>query len=169
MADTKNNTGINNTGDRNSGYGNSGDRNSGYGNKTNRESGIFCSKEGTVRIFNKDSGKTWDEIDHPHFDEFWLNKWIPESDMTEEEKKADPKFFVKQGYLKTYECNDAWKNFWKDTDEENRKKILNLPNFDAAVFEEITGIKVNEKKEISLSGKEVTVTLDGKKYKAVIK
>ena len=65
--------------------------------------------------------------------------------MTDEEKKADPQFFVRKGYLKTYEWKEAWSNFWKDTDEENRKKFLALPNFDAKVFKEITGIDVDTK------------------------
>lgn len=78
--DNKNNTGIENTGDWNSGHRNSGHRNSGYGNSTNRESGIFNSKQGTVRMFNKETNLTWDEIDHPHFDEFYLTEWIQESD-----------------------------------------------------------------------------------------
>ena len=157
MADTKNNTGEENTGHRNSGYRNSGNWNSGdwnsgnwnsgYGNSTNRSAGIFCSTETTVRMFNKETSFKWDEIDHPHFNEFYLNKWIEESNMTDEEKKADPEFYVKKGYLKTYSWEEAWANFWRDTNEENRKKVLNLPNFDAQVFKEITGIDVNENSE----------------------
>jgi len=45
---------------------------------------------------------------------------------------------------------------------------LNLPNFDADIFKEITGIDVAQPK-VNLSGKEVKVTLDGKEYAAVIK
>lgn len=133
------NSGDGNSGNRNSGYGNSG-----YGNSTNRSAGIFCSTETTVRMFNKETSFKWDEIDHPHFNEFYLNKWIEESNMTDEVKKADPEFYVKKGYLKIYSWNEAWANFWRDTDEENRQKVLNLPNFNAQVFKEITGIDVNE-------------------------
>ncbi len=64
--------------------------------------------------------------------------------MTEEEKEADEYFYVRQGYLKTYSWEEAWSNFWRDTDEENRQKFLNLPNFDADIFKEITGIDVSE-------------------------
>ena len=94
-------------------------------------------------MFNKPTDKKWDEIDHPHFVEFYLTKWIPEDEMTDEEKKADPQFYVRQGYLKTFTYKEAWANFWKDTDEENRKKFLALPNFDAQVFKGITGIDVS--------------------------
>src|SRR3990167_8077269 len=160
------NSGNRNSGNWNSGYGNSGNRNSGYGNSTGRESGIFNSESGTVRLFNKDSGKKWDEIDHPHFNEFYLTMWILEDDMTDEEKKADPMFYVRQGYLKKFEWKEAWANFWRDTSESNRKKFLALPNFDPVVFKEITGIDVGTK---SLSGKTVKVEIDGKSYEAVIK
>jgi len=138
------NSGYRNSGNLNSGDWNSGNLNSGYGNSTNRSAGIFCSTETTVRMFNKETSFKWDEIDHPHFNEFYLNKWIEESNMTDEEKKADPEFYVKKGYLKIYSWNEAWANFWRDTDEENRQKVLNLPNFNAQVFKEITGIDVNE-------------------------
>ena len=163
------NSGDRNSGDRNSGYWNSGHRNSGYGNSTNRESGIFNSEEPTIRMFNKPTDLKWDEINHPHFNEFYLTKWILESEMNNEEKKADPEFYVRQGYLKKYGYKEAWTNFWKDTDEENRKKFLALPNFDSEIFKDITGIDVEATKEPRLSGKEVSVTIDGKAYTAVIK
>jgi len=142
------NSGNRNSGDWNSGDRNSGDWNSGYGNSTDRESGIFCSEEGTVRMFNKETNKKWDEIDHPHFGEFYLTKWISESEMTTEEKKDDPDFYVKGGYLKKYEYKEAWANFWKDTDEENRQKFLDLPNFDSQIFKDITGIDITESNDI---------------------
>ena len=168
MADKLNNTGLNNSGYGNSGNWNSGNWNSGYGNSIDRESGIFCSEQGKIRMFNKPTNLTWNEINHPSFNEFYLNKWIGESEMNDEEKKAEPKFFVRGGYLKTYTWNEAWTNFWKDTNEENRKKFINLPNFDAKVFKDITGIDVEVKKP-SLSGKTVRVELDGISYEAVIK
>ena len=159
------NSGNRNSGNRNSGYGNSGYGNSGYGNSTNRESGIFNSEEPTIRMFNKPTNLKWDEINHPYFAEFYLAKWIPENEMTAEEKKADPNFYVREGYLKEFTWQEAWNNFWRDTDEENRKKFLALPNFDAKVFKEITGIDVGG---TSLKGKEVEVKLDSKTYKAII-
>ena len=144
------NSGYRNSGDRNSGYGNSGDWNSGYGNSTKRESGIFNSTEPTIRMFNKPTDKKWDEINHPHFNEFYLTKWIEENEMTDEEKKADPQFYVRKGYLKKFTWQEAWANFWKDTDEENRKKFLALPNFSWSIFTEITGIKEDNGKKSEL-------------------
>lgn len=157
------NSGDGNSGYWNSGYGNSGswnsgNRNSGYGNKTNRETGIFNTTEGTLRLFNKPTNLKWGDISHPHFDEFYLNKWVPESDMTDEEKKADPNFFVRGGYLKTYEWNEAWANYWRDTDEEDRRRVLNLPNFDPAIFKEITGI------DVEIEEKPQTIEIEGREY-----
>ena len=138
------NSGDGNSGDWNSGDGNSGDRNSGYGNSTDRETGIFNTTQGKIRCFNKETDLSWEKINHPYFDEFYLNKWIPESEMTDEEKKADPNFFVRGGYLKTYEWEEAWANYWRDCNQEEKDKVLNLPNFDPAIFKEITGIDVGE-------------------------
>ncbi len=88
-----------NTGTDNSGNWNSGNWNSGYGNSTYRESGIFNSIPGTVRMFNKPTDLKWDDIEHPHFAEFYLTKWVPENDMTDAERKADPKFYIRGGCL----------------------------------------------------------------------
>jgi len=98
-------------------------------------------------MFNKPTDLTWEEINHPHFNEFNLNQWIIEDNMTDEEKKSEPEFSVIGGYLKTIGYKEAWASFWKDTDEENRQKFLDLPNFDQEIFKEITGIDVEAKDE----------------------
>ena len=159
-----NNSGYRNSGDNNSGYNNSGNNNSGnwnsgYGNSINRESGIFNSEEGKLRMFNKPIDKKWNDIDHPHFYEFYLTKWITKDEMTEEEKKNHPDFLVRQGYLKTFTWNEAWANFWKDTDEKNRQKFLNLPNFSWKVFTSITGLEPDKKEVVKDE-----ITIDGLTY-----
>ena len=152
------NSGYGNSGYWNSGYGNSGNRNSGYGNSTNRETGIFNTTEGTLRMFNKPTDLKWDDIDHPDFDEFCLNKWIPESEMTDEEKKAEPEFQVRQGYLKTFTWEEAWANYWRDCDEDEKQKVLNLPNFSSEIFKEITGI------DVEVAEKPNTIEIGGTVY-----
>ena len=64
--------------------------------------------------------------------------------MTQEEKKKNPSYKTTGGYLKTLEYKEAWAVFWRKTSEENRQKFLNLPNFDAEIFREITGIDVED-------------------------
>ena len=161
------NSGDRNSGDWNSGYRNSGDGNSGYGNSTNRETGIFNTTQGKIRCFNQETDLSWDDIDHPEFNNFYLNKWIPEADMTDEEKKSDPEFDVRGGYLKTYTWEEAWANYWRDSDDEEKQKVLNLPNFSWDVFTEITGIDVEQPKTTNPP----EITFDGATYvlKEVIK
>ena len=140
------NSGNWNSGNWNSGKRNSGNRNSGYGNSTNRETGIFNTTSGKIRCFNKETDLTWDEIDHPLFLEFNLNKWIPKDQMTDDEKIESPDFHVRSGYLKTYTWEEAWANYWQDSDEEERQRVLNLPNFSWDIFTEITGIQPEDRK-----------------------
>lgn len=155
------NSGNWNSGNRNSGNRNSGNWNSGYGNSTNRSAGIFCNQEPKVISFNKPTDIAWDKINHPHFGPFYLNKWIDESEMTDVEKVEQKDFHVRGGYLKTYEWKEAWANYWRDADEAEKQRVLGLPNFDAEVFKDITGIDIG-KKEVSCNGK--VVEIDGKKY-----
>ena len=46
------------------------------------------------------------------------------------------------GYLKTYDYKEACANWWEAMTEDNKKTIKSMPNFDADVFEDITGIKI---------------------------
>ena len=152
------NSGNGNSGNRNSGDGNSGNGNSGYGNSTERETGIFNTTPGTLRMFNKPTDLKWDDIDHPDFDEFYLNKWIPELEMTTEEKKAEPEFHVRQGYLKTFTWEEAWANYWRDCNEDEKQKVLNLPNFSSEIFKEVTGI------DVEVSNTPETIEIGGQVY-----
>ena len=53
---------------------------------------------------------------------------------------------AKEGYLKTIPMKEAWANAWNNWTDENKKVFTSLPNFDAAIFEKITGIKVTDAK-----------------------
>ena len=88
--------------------------------------------------------------------------------MTDEEKKADPQFCARKGYLKTYEWKEAWSNFWRETDESNRKKFLNLPNFDSEIFKEITGIDVSKSEPKKMTVAEIAKEL-GYEVEIIIK
>lgn len=166
------NSGYGNSGYWNSGSGNSGGGNSGYGNSGSRNSGWFNTDEPNARFFGKGTTIKLSEFENseccPSWSGFELTEWIESSNMSEREKREHPKHEMCGGYLKMYEYKEAWANFWKATTEENRQKFLNLPNFDAKIFEEITGIDVGQK-AVSLSGKEVSVTIDGKTYTAIVK
>ena len=183
MADKKNNTGVDNSGDWNSGYrnsgdwnsgdwnsgyGNSGNRNSGYGNSGNRNSGIFNTNEPKMRSFNKESDMTYTEfrVKFGYQDiHLPLNEWRDKSNMTDEEKKSVEGWETMGGYLKTLDYKEAWAAGWAKATDEQKKWYQSFPNFDAKIFEEITGINVNED---SLKGQEVEVKVGGKTYKAII-
>ena len=135
-----------NTGLFNSGNMNSGNRNSGVFNSCNYSNGVFCNKEDMdIRIFNMPSGmsmrdfyrsKYWDAICSVDFP---LTEWV---EYTEEEKQADEKKALIGGYLKKNTYQYACARWWEDMSEENREIIMAMPNFDAEVFKDITGIEV---------------------------
>ena len=155
------NSGYYNSGNYNSGDFNSGDFNSGYFNSGYYNSGHFNTNEPTVRLFNKDTGLKQSEIQIPHI-YLPISEWISEENMTDKQKKADRQFFVKKGTLITRTYKEAWDIAWAGMSEETKQKFLNLPNFDAGIFLEITGIDVRQDKT-QCEGK--IVEIDGKKYK----
>ena len=139
------NSGYMNSGSRNSGYMNSGSRNSGDWNSCDKESGFFNSKNyEKVRVFNEFVDREmWENSKKPEFIyNLNLTYWVDESEMTEEEKKQDPNFYVRGGQLRKRTYKDAWKEAHKSATEEDIKLLKALPNFNAGVFEEITGIRV---------------------------
>lgn len=68
--------------------------------------------------------------------------WVPWSSMTKEEQKANPKLEASEGYTKAIPMKEAWKNAWGNWSDANKKEFTSLENFDAKIFEEITGIKI---------------------------
>ena len=62
--------------------------------------------------------------------------------MSEEEKEKYPSYKTAEGYIKDIPFSEAFQNKWHNWDEESRNEFKALPNFDAAIFEEITGVKI---------------------------
>ena len=73
--------------------------------------------------------------------DFNLTEWIP---YTEEEMEKDESKKLIGGYLKTYTYQEACKNWWDGMHDENKAIICSMPNFDADIFKEITGIEVTQ-------------------------
>ena len=133
IADDKANTGKENSGDfnsghRNSGHWNSGDRNSGDWNSGDRNSGYLNTDTPKLRIFNKETDIDRNNINYPSYFYFDLTEWIEDESKTE------------GGYLKVYNYKEAWKISFEKASKEDVAKTLELPNFDYALFEEISGI-----------------------------
>ena len=139
------NSGYYNSGSRNSGYYNSGSRNSGDHNSGDYNSGFFNTNEPKLRLFNRECEYTYSEF-YRKFGNCSLNltltKWIISTDMTDAEKEAHPSHETTGGYLKTFTYKEAWSNAWKNADDKQKRWFLRLPNFDADIFFQITGIRV---------------------------
>jgi hypothetical protein len=139
------NSGDRNSGNWNSGNWNSGNRNSGDSNSGYRNSGAFCTDSDPVLfLFNRPSKMTvkeWEQ--HPACQLMYsidTTLWVPDYAMTDEEKKANPKYETTEGYLKTIPMKEAWQNFWHNLTDENKKLFTSLENFSWKIFTEITGI-----------------------------
>ena len=143
------NSGNRNSGDWNSGDWNSGNRNSGDWNKTNFSSGCFNTKESKILMFNKPSDWT--------FRDWWnsearylLNKiqhnvleWVESDNMTDKEKEQHPEYETTDGYLKELDESECGQIWWNSLSDHEKDIIKALPNFDAEIFRECTGIIVD--------------------------
>ena len=153
------NSGNRNSGNRNSGDQNSGDRNSGNQNSGNQNSGIRNSGDwnsgnwnsgslnsntpDTIRIFNREIKRSeWEKANIPDFFYFNLTTFVFEYAMTQEEKEQNKRWENVGGYLKTLDYKEAWQESYRKASQEDKDKVKKLPNFDADVFFEITGIRV---------------------------
>ncbi len=138
------NSGSSNSGHRNSGDRNSGHSNSGHWNSVNFETGMFNSIESDfIRVFNRKClRQIWENCKKPNFIYFNLTEWISFDQMNDEEKINYPKAYICDGYLKIYTYKEAWTQSFKTASKEDIELLKLLPNFDAKVFEEISGIKI---------------------------
>ena len=138
------NTGCKNTGDYNTGY-----RNTGDWNKSSFNTGCFNTEEQKIMLFNKPSNMTYREW--LKSDARWLLnqipkyvvEWVYEEDMTDEEKRLHPTYKTIGGYLKEIDLFEAAQRWWNGLSDKDKTIIKAIPNFDADIFEECTGIKAN--------------------------
>ena len=140
------NSGDCNSGDWNSGDWNSGNCNSGDWNKTSFSNGCFNTVSPKIYMFNKLTDWTlehWlncraryllNQIDDCPLEYVWFDN------MTDEEKAAHPEAKTTGGYLKERTTADNARKWWAGLSADDRNIIFSLPNFDAAIFKEITGI-----------------------------
>ncbi len=148
------NIGCHNTGCGNCGNWNTGNENTGDWNKASFSNGCFMTKQTTLHFFNQPSSLTYSDWDaHPARE--LLNKmprttteWISKEEMTEKKKRKHPSFAVTTGYLKTTskKKNKNLRQVWWDhLPKEEQELIKSIPNFDAEIFKECTGINPNHK------------------------
>ena len=128
------NAGIFNSGNFNSGNFNSGYRNSGDWNSCDGSDGVFCNEpDRNIRIFNQPSGMSLQNFRESLYCKALLSKplvlaWWDEKTNT----------------LKSRSYKEACAIWWDSLTDENKEIIQQIPNFDADVFFDITGIRVGE-------------------------
>ena len=144
------NTGNRNTGNRNTGDWNTGDWNTGDWNKSSFNTGCFNTEEQKIMLFNKPSDMTYNDWLRSDA-RYLLNQipkdvveWVYEEDMTDEEKVANPTYETTGGYLKVLDESECGQLWWGSLSDFQKNYIRSIPNFDAEIFEQCTGIKVDE-------------------------
>lgn len=142
------NSGDSNSGYWNSGNYNSGDQNSGDWNSTDYSTGFFNSVEQPLYIFNKPANISRDAFNNlPAVKamrcKYANNLWIPDMEMTDEEKIAHPEYKTTGGYLKTVDFKTACNIMWDSMTWKEKVAVKDIPNFNAEVFKDITGIVVD--------------------------
>lgn len=142
-------TGFGNSGNRNSGYCNSGNWNSGDWNSCSYSSGCFNTIEHKMFLFNKLSDWTYHDwirsdarrvlsgIPHRHL------KPVSYDSMSDTEKEANPEAKTTGTFLRMVDNPDV-QNWWRSISDEDKKAILSIPNFNKAIFKEITGVDVDK-------------------------
>lgn len=144
------NCGSYNSGQFNCGRCNIGNYNSGDFNKINFSNGCFNTKESKILMFNKPSDWSIEDWRYSEakrlLDNIMYNvlKWIYSYEMTEEEKEQHPKYKTTGGYLKELDKSKCGQLWWDNLLDYNKNVIKSLPNFDAEIFKEITGIDINK-------------------------
>lgn len=141
------NSGSYNCGNYNNGTWNNGNNNTGCWNKGDNLTGCFNTVQ-PFFVFNKPINISKEEffnlpgirILNQNHNNSW---WIFSSEMTDEEKREHPEYEITGGYLKTIDFKTACKIMWEKFSEEDKQAVKEIPNFDANIFEEITGIDVN--------------------------
>ena len=162
-------TGDCSTGHRSTGGYSTGGYSTGDWSTSNYSTGHFSTEDYSgFGCFDKPCTlEEWNAAYKPSWLYFYLTEWVPECDMTDEEKESKPTYDTTGGYLKVYDYKAAFQSSYNEATREEQLKIKELPNFDADKFYQISGIRIDEEpaKE-ELKDKFVTDE-DGKKYKLV--
>ena len=140
------NAGNKNKGDRNAGNRNKGDRNTGDWNTGNWNTGDW--NVGNCNTGNRNAGNCntgdWNTIDYSNgcfntieakiylfnqLSSWTLSDWL----------KSEARYILNQ-----MQGNDKRQDWWDNLSDDDKKEVLNLPNFDKEIFKQITGIEVEK-------------------------
>lgn len=109
-----------------------------------------CTDKLEIMLFNKLSNMTYSEwLDSDA--RYLLNQipkdvveWVYEEDMTDEEKAAHPTYETTGGYLKVLDESECGQLWWGSLSDRRKEIIKAIPNFDAEIFFQCTGVRVDE-------------------------
>lgn len=99
-------------------------------------------------MFNKPSDWTFRDWCHSEAKDILdtVPIWIQSENMTDEEKEQHPEYETTGGCLKEINNSKYVQAWWNILSDHEKNVIKSLPNFDAEIFKEITGIDVNYNK-----------------------
>ena len=104
-------------------------------------SGFFNTDSPLVRIFNKETNVSRNDIDFPSFLYFDLTVWVSRDTATDKEKEEHKKEFETcGGFTKAIPYKEAFRIAWNKASKEEHKKLLKLPNWNNEIFMDISGI-----------------------------
>ena len=169
-----NSTGYRSTGYRSTGRGSTGNFSTGHlstGNwsVSNYSAGHFSTMDYTgFGAFNEPCTPTnWESAIKPNFLYFQLTRWTQESEMSDEEKKNNPTHKTTAGYLKVYDYKEAFQASFDKASDEEIEQLKALPNFDAEVFKEISGIDIRDRDKVKVTANGKTVWISKESAKAL--
>lgn len=128
------NTGDHNIGCNNSGYCNIGDYNTGSYNEISYSTGFFNTKEQPIYMFNKPT----------KLSSFMIYELEGMELVHQLMTLYNIDFYYNKNAICSSYCRKLRNKVWHcGFTEKQREAVLSLPNFDAEIFREITGININ--------------------------
>jgi hypothetical protein len=91
--------------------------------------------------------------------------WVSKCDMTDIEKAQEPTFHTCGGYLRQNDWLSEWAKAFASASADDVQKVRDLPGFDAAVFQKITGLDLSAPKTCQTQyGRPTVIEIDGVRY-----
>lgn len=107
------------------------------------------TEEPKIMLFNKPSNLTYRDWYNSEAREL-LNcmpknvvEWVYSKDMTDEEKAEYPTHETTGGYLKVLDESECGQIWWGSLSDRQKNIIKAIPNFDAEIFFQCTGVDVD--------------------------
>lgn len=93
-----------------------------------------------IRLFNKETNLTAEELTFPDYFYFELVSWIPYEEMSIDDINKNPTCSTTGGINKQLDYQEAFKASFKKASKQEAQQTIALPNFSYKIFEEISGI-----------------------------